>query len=241
VDLLVSNSFVAALNWPATGGTGIIKNGAGTMRLTGTNTYQGPTIVNSGRFLVDGVQPTTGTLTAKDTGTLGGTGSAGAAAFEAGSFAELTLGSPLTLAKELVVATNGTLPVVKVNMPDDVAPGTYTLATYDATGSSGAFDSTPMIMSGSVVAGNVATISTGGGLVELVVGPDVSNPTLDYSIGSGQITFTWEGAYKLVAQTNSLNEGLGNVWYDYPGGGTSGVAVPIDPTSPAVFFQLQSQ
>jgi len=220
--------------------TGVIKNGAGTMKLTGPNTYTGPTIINSGRYLVDGSLSPFTVVTVNSTATLGGTGIVGGVTFNAGSFAQLTLGSPLKLTESLTAATVGTLPVVKVNLTNNVAPGTYPLAIHNVTGSSGAFDSTPIILSGSVAVGNVATITTGSGVVSLVVAPPTSNPTLNYSIGSGKITFTWTGAFKLVAQTNSLSVGLGTVWFDYPGGSTSGIAVPIDPANPAVFLRLQS-
>jgi hypothetical protein len=54
------------------------------------------------------------------------------------------------------------------------------------------------------------------------------------------LTFNWSGAYKLVAQTNALGVGLqsGAVWYNVPGGTTSGVAITIDPAQPTVFFGL---
>jgi len=67
-----------------------------------------------------------------------------------------------------------------------------------------------------------------------------AGPTLDVTHSGNTLTFNWTGAYKLVAQTNSLGVGLqtGAVWYDVPGGGTSGVVITIDPAQPTVFFGL---
>lgn len=72
----------------------------------------------------------------------------------------------------------------------------------------------------------------------LQVGPP--KPTLNVSQSGNTLTFNWTGAYKLVAQTNSLGVGLqsGAVWYNVPGGATSGVAITIDPAQPTVFFGL---
>jgi hypothetical protein len=47
---------------------------------------------------------------------------------------------------------------------------------------------------------------------------------------------------KLQAQTNASGIQFGDRnWFDYPGGASDPVEVPIDPASPAVFFRLRSQ
>jgi len=109
-------------------------------------------------------------VTVKSGGILGGTGLIGGPVnFEAGSFGQFTLGSTLALANSLTVAAVGTLPVVRVNLTNNVPSGTYTLATYNTAGSSGAFDSVPAIVSGSIATGNVTTVTTSGGVVSLAV------------------------------------------------------------------------
>lgn len=65
-------------------------------------------------------------------------------------------------------------------------------------------------------------------------------PTLITTPVSGGLQFTWDGNYKLQAQTNSLSVGLSTNWFDYPGGGTSGVTVPIDTAKDTVFFRLST-
>jgi len=59
---------------------------------------------------------------------------------------------------------------------------------------------------------------------------------LGYSVGTGDVTLSWAGVYKLQAQTNSLS----GTWSDYPGGGCSPVIAPIDPANQQVYFRLST-
>ncbi|WP_343518910.1 autotransporter-associated beta strand repeat-containing protein, partial [Sphingomonas sp.] len=69
-DIGISPRFVGA--------GGLIKDGAGTLRLTGVNTYGGATLINAGTLLVDGDQSAaTGLTTVGAAGTLGGAGTIG--------------------------------------------------------------------------------------------------------------------------------------------------------------------
>ena len=61
---------------------GLTKNGAGILTLTGSNNYTGPTTVNSGTLLVNG--NITSATTVRNTATLGGSGTVGSLAVEAG-------------------------------------------------------------------------------------------------------------------------------------------------------------
>jgi len=74
-----------------------------------------------------------------------------------------------------------------------------------------------------------------------VVGPQ---PTLNYVNNGNSLTFSWVNGggntFKLQAQTNSVDVGISNNWGDYPGGGTSGVSVPLDNSQGTVFFRLIS-
>jgi len=217
VDLLVSGTLDTG---SSLADTGIIKLGTGTMLLAGKNTFARPTIVNEGTLLVNGETAGGSAVTVQTGGTLGGTGKIGGqVTFNAGSFARLTPGSPLTLTNTLTVTTVGTLPVVRLNLSNNVPPGTYTLATYKAAGSSGAFDGVPEIASGSLVAGAIGTITTGGGLVSLVVTPAPNVPSFPVNAvqtSGGTVSLTATGtvgvSYQLWATTNVALTPVTSTW-----------------------------
>ncbi len=66
-------------------------------------------------------------------------------------------------------------------------------------------------------------------------------PTLSFAPSGGNLNFSWPGGvgtFKLQAQTNTANVGITGVWFDYPGGGSNPVSVPMDSANPTVFFRL---
>jgi hypothetical protein len=68
-------------------------------------------------------------------------------------------------------------------------------------------------------------------------------PKLNFTPAGNNLQFSWDtsfGAFKLQAQTNSLDVGISTNWVDYPGGGTSPVTVPIDGMNGSVFYRLVS-
>jgi hypothetical protein len=64
------------------------------------------------------------------------------------------------------------------------------------------------------------------------------NYTMSGSPGAQSLDFSWTGSFKLQSQTNALNVGLNTNWYDYPGGDSSPVSVPVDASNGSVFFRL---
>jgi autotransporter-associated beta strand protein len=73
VDLIVQPGVVNSASTDTN--NGLLKTGAGTLALAGSNTYSGATTVNAGRLLIDGaLTPAVNGVTVNSGGTLGGTG-----------------------------------------------------------------------------------------------------------------------------------------------------------------------
>lgn len=245
------------------GAVSITKVGAGSLALGGNNTYSGGTTVSGGTLLVNNTAGSgTGSGAVSVTaGTLGGTGAiSGAVSVGAGgnlapgtSIGTLAINNSLglagtttmevsrnggTLASDRVVGLTsvsfgGSLVVNNVG-PDALVQGN-SFQLFN-TGGTGNFTSiTPALPLPLAWNFNPAT-----GMLS-VTGPQ---PTLNYVNNGNSLTFSWlnGGGYtfKLQAQTNSIDVGISNNWGDYPGGGTSGVTVPINPAQGTVFFRLVS-
>ncbi|MFM1770828.1 MAG: hypothetical protein RJA22_3357, partial [Verrucomicrobiota bacterium] len=144
----------------------------GTVILSGTNAYEGGTEVLGGTLLVNtpgasGTGP--GPVLVAAGATLGGAGAiGGSVTFQEGARAVFTQGATLAIGGALVLSNNVT---VRLNLASNLTAGSYTLATYNPTGSSGSFAATPVIDTGSLAPGLAATILTGGGNVVLQVAP----------------------------------------------------------------------
>jgi hypothetical protein len=67
-------------------------------------------------------------------------------------------------------------------------------------------------------------------------------PPLGFALAAGQMQFNWPTdhlGWKLQAQTNSLNSGLGTNWSAVPGSGlTNQFFLPVVTTNASVFFRL---
>ena len=142
----------------AISGSGVLtKLGAGTLTLTGSNTYSGLTTLNAGNLAVNGSLFTGGTVNINSTATLSGTGRAGGVTVAAAgtlspgvsggtlSVASVNLNAGSDLAYTLGSGTNSRLAItggltIPVNVITSVSPGgswatsgTYVLATYGGT------------------------------------------------------------------------------------------------------------
>ncbi len=175
-------------------GTGsLYKDGSATLTLSGTNTYSGTTAVTAGKLLVNGTNSGTGAVSVSSNATLGGTGSIGGnVTYASGALAKFTEGSPLTIAGTLTLNDN----VVHLALPTNLGNGTYTLATYTDLGSTGTFNVTPVIDSGSLAAGGTATVATVMALSSLTV---VGACGSDYD--------TWLGGYTFADGANTTPTG----------------------------------
>jgi len=107
---------------------GLIKSGAGTMRVTAASVYSAGTWITNGVLLVDGSLNTAAPLTVESGGWLGGTGTVGSVTLEAGAGFEVTEGQAdmLTINGSLTVEGGGT---VRILNPDSL-PGTQVHAVF---------------------------------------------------------------------------------------------------------------
>jgi len=249
-------------------GGGLTKLGAGTLALSGANTYTGLTTVSNGTLNVNGSIP--GAVAVKSGGTLGGNGTVGGVvAVEPGgvisagtSIGSLTLGaSPTlngavlaevnrndgitTLADLITVSGNpinysGALVVTNAGA-NLVANDVFKL--FAASSFSGTFtllSQTP----GQIVTWDTSRLTTDGTIKVLTAGPSIpTTPTnITVTVSGGIIQVSWPTNYtgwRLEAQTNTLSVGLSNNWGTWPGSTSVNVInMPIDPAAPTVFFRL---
>ena len=245
--------------------TSLIKSGAGTWTLANQIFgYTGGTTISNGTLVVNG---TIGNSSAVNVagGTLAGNGTifapvtvkpAGAISPGYASIDTLTVNSDLTLAgttvmdvsavggvvsnDQLVVAGNLTLGgVLQMNLSGALVGGEV-FPLFSSGSFAGGFSTLQLPALPAGLAWDTTNLAVNGNLAVLAVA--VTPPALGWSPATGGgLSFTWPGSFKLQAQTNSLSTGLGTNWFDYPGGGASGVTVPVDAASPAVFFRLISK
>jgi fibronectin-binding autotransporter adhesin len=252
------NNPVTEFSGGISGAGGFVKLGAGTLILSGDNSYSGDTRVSTGKLLV---QNTTGSgtgfgiVTVNPGATLGGNGTIAGVVTNNGTLAAGTSIGTLTLNSDLYINGNISVEVNKsVSPSNDLVVVSGTLANIGTgtvnvqnLGPALAVGNSFKIFSQAVVNGGALTI-TGGGVTwanNLAVDGSISvataaPPTLNVVNNGTSLQFSWTGSFKLQAQTNALNIGLTGIWHDYPGGGTSPVNVPIVPSQPSVFFRLIS-
>ena len=198
-------------------GYGLTKAGAGTLKLTGASIYGGGTTVSNGTLLVNGsitgaVTVASGTLlvngsitgavTVASGATLGGTGAiTGSVTFNTGAFALFTNDVPLRFSGPVTLNTN----VVHLALPNNLANGTYLLATNTTGGFSGDFTPVPVVDSGSTV-GAYKTVITATNAVRLVVS---ATPTITI------VPFTLTPGVRLTPYSQTLTAGGGTGPYTY--------------------------
>ena len=179
------------------GAAGLLKTDAGTLTLTGSNTFSGGTTVAAGTFLVNnstGSGTGSGMVTVSSGATFGGTGHiSGGVVFNSGANASFTVGSPLTIGGSLTISNNP----VHLNIPFSLTNGTYSLATYNNSGSTGSFGAVPLVDSGSLPTGKVIAVTASGGAVVL----SISNPVVTSFIY--YVSTNGNDAYTSAQATNS--------------------------------------
>jgi fibronectin-binding autotransporter adhesin len=255
-SLLVFNRSDALTIGRTIGGSGsVVKTGAGTLTFNGTNNYFGTLTVSNGTLIVNGED--FAASVAVYGGTLGGTGvfygpvtlEAGTTLAPGASVGTLTFNGNLDIGGNIAVEVDKSLSpsndvVVVVGTLTKVGAGTLTVANLGPTlqvGDKFTLFSQPLVNGGAVtITGGSATwinnLATDGSITVATV---TAPPTLNVNQTGNNLQFSWTASgYKLQAQTNTLNVGIGSNWGDYPGGGSSPVNAPIDTTKGAVFFRL---
>jgi fibronectin-binding autotransporter adhesin len=243
-------------------GTGsvTIEYPAGMLILNATNTYTGITIVNNGTLIVNGGNASSAVFvnsTLGGTGTLSGpvtltSGTSLAPGSSVGSIGTLTFNNNLSLGGSLAVEVNKSLSpsndlVVVNGVLANTGTGTVNVANLGSAlqvGDKFTLFSRPMQNGAALtLTGSGATWANNLAVDGSISVTSVTRPALNFTQVGNNLQFSWNtnfGTFKLQAQTNGLDVGLGSNWADYPGGGTSPVTVPIDAMNEVVFFRLVS-
>jgi autotransporter-associated beta strand protein len=244
----------------AINGTGTMeKQAAGTLTLTGTNTYIGSTTVTAGALLVNGVLGA-GAVTVTN-GTLGGNGLVqGPVTVQAPgrlapgtSIGTLTISNSLNLSGTAVMELNaatGTNDLVR-GLNSVTYGGTLTLSNlagiitasnafklFSATSYSGTFASLSPATPGAGLAWNTNTLATDGTLRVVSTAPVAMTNTASGSV----LTLSWPAdhiGWRLQVQTNSVGVGVSTNWFAVSNSAaTNRMSFPLDLTSGCVCYRL---
>ena len=171
----------------------LTKIGAGTLTLTGSNTYSGLTTINAGNLAVNGSLLAGGTVNVNGTATLSGTGSVGGVTVAAAgtlapgvsggtlSVASVNLNAGSDLAYTLGSGTNSRLAItggltIPVNVITNITPGgswatsgTYVLATYGGTATNNSSGFTGWVVRGTGLGSHIYSFTLGSGSLDMIV------------------------------------------------------------------------
>ena len=252
---LLTGGGSGGLTW---NGTNAAVPQATTLQLDGANTYTGTTLINIGNFggigtlagplqmasgtsLFPGGGGTIGTLTVNNSATL----SSIHGSFELNKtnslavtdeFGNITNYVRLLNTNDMLVVSgalsiSGSSITVQNDGPALVLGDTFKLFSQAASFTTA---SLPALDAGLAWNNKLGV----DGSIQVVVA-SVTPPTLTVTQTGNTLNFTWtDASFHLQSQTNSLNVGLSSNWFNYPGGGTSPVAITVNPANPAVFFRL---
>jgi fibronectin-binding autotransporter adhesin len=241
----------------------LIKSGAGTLTLTGANSYTGTTTVSNGVLLVNG-SSTTNTVTVAG-GTLGGNGTIkGAVTVQSGG--TLSPGTSgvgvLAISNSLVLAGTAFIELNQSAGTNDVVCGltsvTYggTLSVTNLSGTlttngtfkiffaasySGAFAGITPAIPAPGFAWNTNTLSTDGTL-RILQTVNLTPTNMTSVVFGNLLMLSWPAdhiGWQLQMQTNSASVGLNTNWVNVTGSATTNqMSFTIDPASDAVFYRM---
>ncbi|MDT8390938.1 MAG: autotransporter-associated beta strand repeat-containing protein [Lentisphaeria bacterium] len=206
----------AEISATVAGSSDITKTGAGTLTLSGDNTFTAGLIVDEGSLILSGANGFTGGLTINNAGRVE-LGDPGALNSTAGSENAVTFGAGGTG----VLSLNGNSVVVKSLDSDATTPGTPVVengsATTAATLTIGNSTNQASTFAGTIQDGGDAALSlvkAGTGQLTLTGtnsftgGVDISGGTLEVtkdSFGSGDITFSGDGTLRKVRNSGGAS------------------------------------
>lgn len=211
-----TGTFNGSINNTA-GSIALIKNGVNTITLGGASTYNGGTTINAGTLLLSnttGSGTGSGAVTVGAGATFGGSGIAtGPVTWQSGATASFIQGSPLTVNGSITLNANP----ITINVPGSIplGAGTYTLMTYTAAGSTGTFQSTANFTGAGVSAGSSVSVTTGGGLVLLIVAapPGLSATWTNLGSGNWSVGANWSSNPQIPQKAGEVATlGLGNAF-----------------------------
>lgn len=255
--LQVANTALTTISGVISGnGFGLIKTGNGTLALSNTETYTGPTAISNGTLRVNG-QLDVGAVTVVTNATLGGSGTIlgpvtvldGGNVAPGNSIGTLIINNNLSLLGNLNIEVNtASAPtsdrVIVSGTLVNTGAGTLTVSNL---GSALVGGEKFTLFNKSILNGSALTVSGGGvGWVNdlaadgSITATFLAPPTLNFIQTGNNLQFSWTGNFKLQAQTNGLNVGVSSNWGDYPAGTTSPVSVPITVANGTVFFRLSA-
>jgi autotransporter-associated beta strand protein len=258
------NAWNIELDGVLTGNGNLVKIGNGILLLTNAETYTGETAINAGTlnmtgslastniivgggatFNVTGLPSSTLILASGQTLTGGGPAAGnvnGSLNIGSGNFAvNYTNGtSALNISGALTVNSN-TVTVSVLGTPLGV--GTYTLANYNTSGSSGSFNTTPIITGAKLAAGTAGVITNGGGKVQLIVSQSINPnpPVILYSLNGTSLTLSWPTNLGWELLTNSVGLTATNNWFPMTGStNVTNEVITINPAQGNVFFEMRN-
>lgn len=253
-DLMVLGMLANAYS---TNSAGLIKTGSGTMLLSATNTYTGPTTINAGTLLVNGnASANTNTWAVVSGATLGGTGKIGGVVnYQNGSLASFTVTPTNTPYRNVtyLTFTNAvfmTNLAVRLTLPaSGLANGIYVLATNSVPPTTNGAFATPTIDSGSYGVGGSGSVSLNGNNLVLTVSGVVSGPPVFSGISvSGTALMltvtngTPNGVWTLLQSTNlalPLSQWATNRTGTYDGSGNLTMNILNTANNSAGYFILK--
>jgi autotransporter-associated beta strand protein/T5SS/PEP-CTERM-associated repeat protein len=243
---------------PASPGGGLTKIGNGTLELSATNTYTGPTTVGAGTFggncglLTSSLLIKSGATVAPGAEGIGTLAVAGGVTNETGSTTIMEITSDSNATDRLIssnnIALNGTL--VVTNLGTAAFTNAQEFVLYQSlVGISGSFSATNLptlsdpnlawrwtLTPVSLPATPVATLTLS---VTSVVTATPTNITCSYN--SGVLDLTWPGSHLgWYAQSNAVSVADTNYWFDIPGSElVTNLSINISPSQPSVFYRLR--